>query len=123
MNSRKLFKGFLVLLSVIRDFIYRRIANIVDRIMLFFFIKGHLKRQDRKHFSHTLTNLRNAVLFPSPYFRRNIVINRNICVLMNKTGYRKSKSGVIYQNNNIRMPTQYEVATNFHRMQNGMQME
>ena len=70
-------------------------------------IKLSLKRENGKHFIHIPFNIFNAVLFPCPDFRRNIIINRSFKIFFYKFCNSQIKPRIINQYNHIRLKINY----------------
>ena len=102
--------------------IYTRITHIMNRVLMSG-KKLNLKRQDGKQFVHIPLDIFNPILFPSPYFRRNIIVDRYFRLLLYKLGYFQVKAGIIHQNHYIRSPTNNVLLTFFHIPKDSTQMQ
>ena len=83
----------------------RRIAYVMDFIMMLSFIESHLKRQYRKHFFNVSPNSFDAPFFPCPYLRRDIIIDGDIGVSLQKLGNIEIETGVIDKYHHIGLPS------------------
>ena len=91
--------------------------------MMLVFEKLHLERQNGKQFIHIPLDILDTVFFPRPYLRRNIIVNRYLCLCMDKLGNIKIESRIIYQNNNVRFPGNNVFFATLHICKDSAQME
>src|SRR5690606_39987633 len=82
--------------------------------VVFCFVKIFLKRQNHIHFVHIAFDGFDAVFFPSPNLRRNIIMSRN-SFLFCPSGNSHIKSWIVDENNDIRIEFLNIFLTNFYR--------
>ena len=81
------------------------------------------EREDGKKLVHIALDVLNAVLFPSPYFRRDIIINRNPGFGTNKLGDIEIETRIIDQNHDIGLPSYNVLLALFHVCKDSRQMK
>ena len=119
----KFFKVFRICFLIRSNFIYRRIAYIMNRVLMFSFKKFHFERKDREKLVHITLYILDTVLFPCPYLRRNIIVNRNLRLGMHEFGNIEVESRIVYQDYYIRIPGNDILLATFHVCKNGAQMK
>ena len=103
--------------------IHRRVSYIVNGVLMLSFEELYFKRKNGEKFVYISFYILDAILFPGPYLRRNIIINRDLCLCMDKLGYIQIESRIVHQNNNIRLPGNNVFFTTLHICKDSAQME
>src|SRR5574344_2317269 len=103
--------------------IHRRVAHIMDGIMMLLLKERYFERKNREHFVYVALDIFNTIFLPCPYLRRNIIIDRNLRMRLHKLGYTQIESGVIHQDHYIRLPGKYILLALLHIIQNSRQMK
>ena len=80
--------------------VYKGMANKINRIVVFFFIKLLFKRKNYVHGINIVFYLMYSALPRGPYLRGNIIIGPKF-VLFCPRGYSKIKAGIVYKDNYI----------------------
>ena len=83
----------------------------------------HLERKNGEQFIHIPLDILDAVLLPSPYFGRDIIIHGDLRMGMNKLGDIQVESRVIHQNKYIRLPGRNIFFAPLHIGKNSTQMQ
>ena len=91
--------------------------------MVFLLKERLLKRKNGEKFVHIAPDILDAILLPCPNLRRNIIIDRNTRLGMNKLGYRQVKAGIINEYDHIRMPFHDILLAERHVTENGWKMQ
>ena len=92
----------------------RRIAHIMDGIMMLLLIEGHLERQDGEHLGNVALDASDTPFLPGPNLGRDIVISGDIRLLFQELSDIQVEAGIIHQDDNIRLPFDDILLTQFH---------
>ena len=118
---------FSVCLMIIRSelihLLCRRIAYIMNRILVFFLKEINLKRQDGKEFGYIPLDTADTPFLPCPYLRRYIIVSRYQSVLFQKLSNIQIKTRIIYKNHHVRFPFHNILLAFFHIGKDGTQMQ
>ena len=72
--------------------------------MMFLFKEGHLERQDGEQLIHIAADLFDTILLPSPYLRRDIVIDGTETLFLHVFRDTEVKTWVIHEDHRIGSP-------------------
>ena len=103
--------------------IHGRVSYIVNGVLMLSFEEFHFKRKNGEKLIYISFYILDTVFFPRPYLRRNIIVNRYLCLCMDKLGNIKIESRIIYQNNNVRFPGNNVLFATLHICKDSAQME
>ena len=87
------------------------------------FEEFNFKRKDREQLVYIAFDVLDAIFLPRPNLRRNIIIHRNVRMLLNKLGNLQVKARIIDQNNHIRLPLNNILLAFVHILKDGTQMQ
>ena len=113
----------MIIRSELIHFLCRRIAYIMNRILVFFLKEINLKRQDGKEFGYIPLDTADTPFLPCPYLRRYIIVSRYQSVLFQKLSNIQIKTRIIYKNHHIRFPFHNILLAFFHIGKDGTQMQ
>ena len=82
--------------------------------MMLLLKKFNLKRQNGEKFVHIATDILDTMLFPGPYLRGNVIVNRNRSIFLQILCDRQIKAGIINKNHHIGLPLYYILFTQIH---------
>ena len=103
--------------------IHRRVSYIVNGVLMLSFEEFHFKRKNGEKLIYISFYILDTVFFPRPYLRRNIIVNRYLCLCVDKFGNIQIESRIIYQNDNIRIPGNDIFLATSHIGKDSTQME
>ena len=83
----------------------------------------HLEGQNREQLIYIALDILDAILLPSPYLGRDIVVDRDVGVFLDIFGNIEVETRIVDKDDHIRLP-RYNVALGLlHITQNGRQMQ
>ena len=91
--------------------------------MVLFLKEIYLERQDGKKFIHISFDVFDAVFFPCPNLRRDVIIYGYACFRLHKLGDIEVKTRVIHKYNHIRRPLHNVFFAESHVAEDGAQMK
>ena len=94
----------------------------MDRIVVLF-EEFYFKRQDREKLVNIAFDVLYAMFFPCPYLWRNVVVDRNIGLALHELGNVKVESRVVYEYDNVGIPTYDVLFAQTHVLKDRAQME
>ena len=100
----------------------RRIAHIVHRIVEIA-EKLHFERQDAEHPVHVATEILDTILFPSPYLRRDIIVDRQPQLRLYIFGNLQIEPRIIDQDHHIGPVLPDFLLAGFHVVQDRTEIE
>ena len=107
----------------LRHLLCRGVAHVVYGIVVFVFVEVDLKRQYRKHLADVAAYAFNAPLFPCPYLRRYVIIDRYARVRTYILGNAEVEARVVDENHHVGAPLHDVALTHLHVTEYGTQMQ
>ena len=107
---------------IVGNRIDRRITHIVHRVVKAS-EKLHFERQNTEHTVHIATEILDTILLPSPYLRRDIIVDRHPQLLLYIFGYLQIESRIIDQNHHIGPILPDFLLASFHVVQDRTKIE
>ena len=101
----------------------RRIAHVVNRVMVLALEEAHLEGQNREELIHIAANVLDAILLPGPYLRRNIVVDRTQPLLLHILGDVEIEARIVNEYHHVGAPLGDVLLAFAHVAQNGGQMQ
>ena len=106
------------LLTILCNGIYAWITYVMDRVVVLLLKEIHLKGENAEQFIHIAADTLDAVFFPGPDFRRDIVVHRNLAVLFHVFGNLQVETWVVHQYHHVGLPLQDILLACAHIAQN-----
>ena len=95
------------------------VAYVMYFVIMFLLIERNFKRKNREHFFYITLDSFDTPLLPCPYLWGDIVIDRNIGILLYKLCNTKIKPWIVNEDNCIRLPTHNILLTHLHILKDG----
>ena len=76
----------------------------MDGIMVLTLKEIHLEGQNAEEFIHVPTDILDAMLLPCPYFRRYVIVNGDVGIIVYEAGNLQVEARIVHQYHHIRVP-------------------
>ena len=106
-------------MTKIINFLGSRVTDVMYFVIMFLLIERNFKRKNREHFFYITLDSFDTPLLPRPYLWGDIVIDRNIGILLYKLCNTKIKSRIVNEDDCIRLPTHNIFLTHLHILKDG----
>ena len=83
----------------------------------------NLERQDGEELVHIALDILDAILLPSPYLGRDVIIDRTDTIGLYILGYLQVKARIVDEDDYIRLPLADVLFTHLHITKNGAQVQ
>ena len=115
-------KVLVVLALELLNLVERRIANILNWIIMLLLEEIDLERKNREQFVYIALYVLDAIFLPRPNLWRDVIINRNVGFGMNEFCDIEIEARIIYQNKHIGLPANNIILAHLHVAENGSKM-
>ena len=119
-NERATFLGRIAQESI--NGINTRVAYVVDPVIMLLLKEVNLERKDREQFVHIALDILYTMLFPCPYLGRDVIVYRNLRVLVYILRDGEVEARIIDKDEDIRIPRHNIPLAKAHIGENRAQM-
>ena len=93
----------------------------MDRVVVLL-VERHLEGQDAQKAVDVALDVLYAVLLPCPYLGRDVVEDRDVCVLLDVACYLQVEAGIVDEDERVGLPGEDVLATTLHAPHDGGQV-